>query len=702
MTNCVISRENIDKNDYIILTTYPEPDPEIKEQRYYRPSEVTYYFIKANHSHLFYRCPYTHRADKFQAIAIANLHPELQNEILSFQSQEIQTENYQPEANLANWIKTKEKSNELLWTNYVFPESKNHYQQSEISVSSVEEFISEFNTRAKCLTELKFIYFSSTVQINYPFKQLAQAQIHCSTNTTLDFKNTILINAILSNINLSDKDFTNSNFYCAEISNVAFFQTNLTNTNFSGAVLTDVTLQYANLTKANFSGTEFNSVSFNNVTSDNLKDTNFSYSDLSRVNITGKQLLYAHLYKTRLNISQLIELYRNGKDLSNIYMREADFTKMKLSGIKLRRANLINTILKNTDLTNADLQEVDLRYANLEKANLTSANFSYAEITGANFDDNTIIDDTIFNYTDLSTTNIDGAKLINSSLHHARLNSLQIVRYLQCKHDKVIPMIDLSGQVLCDLKLQKTLFTEGMFNKANLTDTDLSEAVLVNSQFIGAILNNTKLNSTKLSNAILERANLSNADLTSAMLDNANLNFTTLNKANCTNTNFISATLKSAKFNNTLLINAKLNNADLTEAILNKADLRGADLRNAIIDSTTFKNCIMNENTLFYGENASHQKKLVQDFCDEYHNIKKSETGSAALQWFKTNFAFDTVFPLLEGDVNNNISPNPAAAILEILLHIKTHPNSRTEKAWNNVIKNVLTPLVIMTKTVGM
>jgi uncharacterized protein YjbI with pentapeptide repeats len=77
----------------------------------------------------------------------------------------------------------------------------------------------------------------------------------------------------------------------------------------------------------------------------------------------------------------------NGYDLSNAYLRDANFKGNDLSYTNLSSSNLSYGNFSEANLSNADLSGVNLSGANLRDANLSYANLSDADLSATNLRD---------------------------------------------------------------------------------------------------------------------------------------------------------------------------------------------------------------------------------------------------------------------------------------------------------------------------
>ena len=80
-----------------------------------------------------------------------------------------------------------------------------------------------------------------------------------------------------------------------------------------------------------------------------------------------------------LTRKEVLELLAISKDLSGLDMRKANLIKIDFSNCDLRAANFSYSNLKDANFQNADLRQVSLWNANLEGANFSNANLEDAE-----------------------------------------------------------------------------------------------------------------------------------------------------------------------------------------------------------------------------------------------------------------------------------------------------------------------------------
>ena len=122
----------------------------------------------------------------------------------------------------------------------------------------------------------------------------------------------------------------------------------------------------------------------------NLRGVDLTDAYLRRANFTNTDLTDAVLRRADLSYANLSNANISYVNLSNANISYANISYTNLRGANLRGAdltdaNLCNTDLSHTDLTEADLTEVDLTRAILRDANLSYADLSYAILRRAVF-----------------------------------------------------------------------------------------------------------------------------------------------------------------------------------------------------------------------------------------------------------------------------------------------------------------------------
>ena len=252
--------------------------------------------------------------------------------------------------------------------------------------------------------------------------------------------------------------------------------------------LSGIVLKSANLNQGNFQGSRFRSVgedgrwdTYDDTMADlsnaQLKQTNFTdanlsrilmnQSDLSRANLNKANLSYTRLFGANLSSAQLV-----GADLRNALLENSRLTNADISDANLTEANLyaahlvrvsaVGTQLAYANLTKTDWQGADLSEAYLNYANLSDANLSATRLTGAS----------------LQSANLENANLRNADLSRADLRGANVAG------------ADFQGAILFTGKQESDKFVEtpdlGSQN-ASVQGVDFSKAKNLDPQQLALI-----------------------------------------------------------------------------------------------------------------------------------------------------------------------------------------------------------------------
>ena len=327
----------------------------------------------------------------------------------------------------------------------------------------------------------------------------------------INFGNTDLSEAILTNADLSDMDLSFTNLTGQDLSGHDIANTILTSAN-----LTDVILPGGVLSGKNFEWTKFNGV---DLSGEDLSYSNFHYATFSNANMENTNLTGAAFV-------------------------QVDFTKIKNKS--LAGANLFGASFAHSNLSGVDLAGVILDATNFWKADLSGQDFTIAGV---------ITDGITFMNANLSNSNFEGVDLspktgyfkdLKNEAHLKFLSDDELVKKLFGDFTNVrIISTEIRGNDLAvtfiyfnnfaHANLENANFKNAglmfqNFYSANLTNADLSGADLRNAFLSGADLSNTDLSGADLRNAFLSGADLSNADLSGANLSDAIWNENTILK----------------------------------------------------------------------------------------------------------------------------------------------------------------------------
>lgn len=378
-----------------------------------------------------------------------------------------------------------------------------------------------------------------------------------------------LQSANLSRANLAGANLAVSNFHNARLTGA-----NLTRANLAGAVLTGANLVGELLRGARSEPTfplTFEEM-YGEDWDDEETDETFPW-EIEGVTVQNSTRAEAR----GLNVPPFVDYFVltdfSGANLAGADLRDVDFCSALydemlevfnvVAIVTFRNANLTDADLSGAAILMADFREVDLSDCKLESAHIGSANFEGAKMTRANLSG------------DIPPHTPWGE--VEAVFNRADLTNA-----------------DLSKSYLCGCE-----FNDAKLNCANCSKTDfsgssfqrgeLSSIVLEFADLSYANLDEAILNKADLSGASMSRSRMHDADLTEANLSRAVLEEAQLLRANFTKANLTGANLDSANLNGAILCDADLSEANLTGADLTGTDLTGANLMDANLESAILK-----------------------------------------------------------------------------------------------------------------
>jgi uncharacterized protein YjbI with pentapeptide repeats len=139
--------------------------------------------------------------------------------------------------------------------------------------------------------------------------------------------------------------------------------------------------------------------------------------DLTKVNISGFNLVQFKLKGFNFTGADLTEANLFGADLTEANLRGADLTGASLYKADLTGADLTGADLTGADLTGANLTGADLTEANLRGADLTGAKLTGAKLTEANRLEPDWITKVLLTEADLEGAILTGATMPDGSIH---------------------------------------------------------------------------------------------------------------------------------------------------------------------------------------------------------------------------------------------------------------------------------------------
>ncbi|MEA3413411.1 MAG: pentapeptide repeat-containing protein [Pseudomonadota bacterium] len=311
-----------------------------------------------------------------------------------------------------------------------------------------------------------------------------------------------------------------------------------------------------------------------------------------------------------------------GRDFSGQNLRWSNFAYSDLTNAKFVGATLTGAVFIGADLTGADFSNATIANSNnatlptdFSFANLNSACFIGAKFKGPTYFTHATLTRADFSNTDISANAFFGESLqFNAGesprpafrnatmdcefvddwkdldLSGAHISACKALLAGQDFSDAEMAGVDLTGFDLTGTQWRKANLSGANFFKATLTNTDFSE-----SQLYGAKLNNANLEGANLSGAFLtnntsEGINTA-ANLAGAYLKDVDFSKAQLSGANLTNASFYSnddckpcATASGATLNNTQFGGAYLRNVVFSGQTM----IQGVQFGNAVLIGADF------------------------------------------------------------------------------------------------------------------
>lgn len=280
----------------------------------------------------------------------------------------------------------------------------------------------------------------------------------------------------------------------------------------------------------------------------------------------------------------------NNPYLSNLYLREIDFSKSSmpqsefththidecdLRGASLRKSNMTDIGISDSNFTETILSRVDISNATINSTNMSSANLLKSDMSDATITSSEFVETYLF-FIDLSNSNLEGVQLTNSDLTGADLTNASVT---EC---------DFSGATMCG---------------ADLLNCNIDYDILTTRQKIEArvpkeVLKKISIHQFDFQNEELPRAYLSDVDLSGKKLSKVNMSLANLSGADLSEVDLSGASLFGADLSSADLRLSDLSNVKFHQADLSGADLRGADLTGAEFDGATLTNTTLYQESI--------------------------------------------------------------------------------------------------------
>jgi len=212
---------------------------------------------------------------------------------------------------------------------------------------------------------------------------------------------------------------------------------------------------------------------------------------LSKLNDTGPHISDVYKFNGALRAALLTHPGLQGAHLSGL-----DLTHVRLTGVDLRKAALVETTLSHSKLNDMDLGKALLTSTILVSSEIINSNLSQANLVSARLS-NTL----------LQLSNFSGAKMRQIQVQSSTVLASNFSR------------ADLTRAVLSDFRSCSSNFTEANFTRANMSTSSFRGDIFRKANFSSANLISVDLEGADLREANFSGAELMNVNLCGAMLD---------------------------------------------------------------------------------------------------------------------------------------------------------------------------------------
>ena len=396
-----------------------------------------------------------------------------------------------------------------------------------------------------------------------------------------------------SSTNISESNFANTKFEKIDFINADLSKADFRSAKLIGCRFDDIKLGEANCTGADFSGSIFvleenkNELFSANTEANTKANTKLDYTVFDEVQFTSKNLTIG-----------------NSQDKNIGYI--LDFGEEIIRYITFRNTSFVNASITNMKVKFAVLDKANFSYASIESGEFSYSNFINAILINAR------ISSMVFQCSDLSNANMMECQLLNDP---------DKVMFVQC----VLNSVNLFRAVLKDIKFEKSMCNNAIFDNASLENVSLSRTLLKKASFT-----KTLMNRVDLSYSLLIDANFSDVKITR---DDNNKEWNSFEKADCTGARFTQTPSKKdplisrSHFKNTLFKEAFFMGARIKCCWFEHSTFLSIHAADTIFEDSTFDGVVFKSSrfisTVFKIKNKIDCKFDGSTFKDcEFDNLK--------------------------------------------------------------------------------
>ena len=318
----------------------------------------------------------------------------------------------------------------------------------------------------------------------------------------------------------------------------------------------------------------------------------------------------ASVHESERRRNQILDKYRQDKDLTAL-----DLTGTDLSGLDLSGADFSGSFLEAVDLSACRLDDCNfsqavLTRAKLDQASLRGVNFHKANLSGIH------ASEAIFEDVKITEAIFEGSAFSHCHFEQAQFSDLLAgkISFKNCNFNNAsFDMIIINDLELTECDMQNLAVFKLSLNRARIHQCQFSGATLDSCMFFDSSLEqadfdevnffcvgfayHTVFSACSFRRSILKNSNFRDMDLQNTDFSGARLDSCDFSNANLSGCIGVAMRTPQSMFIRTNLRNANLHDSDLMYANFKKAELRGARLENTNVFRANMEQVMADDST---------------------------------------------------------------------------------------------------------
>jgi uncharacterized protein YjbI with pentapeptide repeats len=387
-----------------------------------------------------------------------------------------------------------------------------------------------------------------------------------------------------------------------DLSNLTFRGENLSQSDFTGCLLKNADLRNAVFEGAALFGCDLSNAKLNNakMARADMRGANVSGANLFKADMTDVDMRQGRTIGRTSDQGSGADLFKNkstgATQLVGSNLAGATMTKVAATGANFSGANLQDTKLQGVKMKDAKLKGADLSNADIGSADLRNADLSYSTMEGAKGVENATTSGA--NFSKALTDTAVGKDFSKAEVPLDELIAKHTVWVDSSGHEGA--QLDLTetdmrrGPALANRKLTGMKAIQATFAGMDMTGVEIQGAHLQKSDFRKCVLKDSDMRGSVFTEAMFDRADLSKSNLNPLSFKKAD-GSKFRQPCDFTKVSLRQAILAGAKIIEANFRGADLHDADFTGCDLRKADFTGANITNAKFDDAKLDGAIFDE-----------------------------------------------------------------------------------------------------------